>query len=493
MLTRLKVSGFKNLVDTEVRFGPFTCIAGFNGVGKSNLFDAIRFLSLLADHSFAEAARELRGGTDFRDLFTAGGDGVMSFECDMIIPRTGRDEFGRRAETRHVAVQYALVLRLVSADRGSVRMRLLQEELNSRSLDDSPAGWLKEAFRTWNERVGQEKSEFTAFIKTVFRGLHGPEWTDDELRSSIFLVSEKSANRTEENEGAWGVEYETHMLPRTVLSSAQSARENPTAVLTRAEMRSWRLIQFEPSALRQPDSLDAPSNMDLQGHHLPATLARLADGDDGQTYARIANRLAEVVESVREVRVDRDDVRRTLQLQLVDRAGAVLPASLLSDGTLRFIALSALELDPELTGVVCLEEPENGLHPQRVSAMLDLLKAMAVDTSVPVGPDNPLRQVIISTHSPVVVAQLHPDDVIFADHRDAPSLKPGRLRALTLRPMAGTWRAASTDTGAVSIGHVLSYLGAMRPPEQNDEEGEEHTSTMYSLAEAATQLGTRKP
>lgn len=34
MLTRLKVSGFKNLVDVDVRFGPFTCIAGANGVGK---------------------------------------------------------------------------------------------------------------------------------------------------------------------------------------------------------------------------------------------------------------------------------------------------------------------------------------------------------------------------------------------------------------------------------------------------------------------------
>jgi len=46
MLTRLIVSGFKNLVDVDVRFGPFTtCVAGANGVGKSNLFDAIRFLS----------------------------------------------------------------------------------------------------------------------------------------------------------------------------------------------------------------------------------------------------------------------------------------------------------------------------------------------------------------------------------------------------------------------------------------------------------------
>lgn len=56
MLTRLKVSGFKNLVGLDVRFGAFTCIAGGNGIGKSNLFDAIRFLSALADRPLMEAA-----------------------------------------------------------------------------------------------------------------------------------------------------------------------------------------------------------------------------------------------------------------------------------------------------------------------------------------------------------------------------------------------------------------------------------------------------
>ena len=42
MLTRFQVQGFKNLLDLDVRFGPFTCVAGRNAVGKSNLFDAIR-------------------------------------------------------------------------------------------------------------------------------------------------------------------------------------------------------------------------------------------------------------------------------------------------------------------------------------------------------------------------------------------------------------------------------------------------------------------
>src|SRR4051812_31423787 len=92
MLTRLKVSGFKNLVDVDVRFGPFICIAGVNGSGKSNLFDAIRFLAALAEKPLVEAALSVRGGgrsADIRGLFHRVGDQSapeMSFEAEMIIP-----------------------------------------------------------------------------------------------------------------------------------------------------------------------------------------------------------------------------------------------------------------------------------------------------------------------------------------------------------------------------------------------------------------------
>ncbi len=60
MLTRLKVSGFQNLVDVDVYFGPFTCVAAANAVGKSNLFDAIHFLSALADRPLIDAALPVR-------------------------------------------------------------------------------------------------------------------------------------------------------------------------------------------------------------------------------------------------------------------------------------------------------------------------------------------------------------------------------------------------------------------------------------------------
>jgi len=46
MLTRIKIDGFKNLVDTEIYFGPFTCIAGANGVGKSTCSTPFIFLAI---------------------------------------------------------------------------------------------------------------------------------------------------------------------------------------------------------------------------------------------------------------------------------------------------------------------------------------------------------------------------------------------------------------------------------------------------------------
>ncbi|HET6387488.1 MAG TPA: AAA family ATPase [Armatimonadota bacterium] len=102
MLTRLKINGFKNLVDVDVRFGPFTCVAGANAVGKSNLFDAIQFLSALSDQTLRKAALSVRGGgrsmSDLEHLFHRTGDisaSEMSFEAEMIIPRRGVCEVGQ--------------------------------------------------------------------------------------------------------------------------------------------------------------------------------------------------------------------------------------------------------------------------------------------------------------------------------------------------------------------------------------------------------------
>jgi hypothetical protein len=158
-----------------------------------------------------------------------------------------------------------------------------------------------------------------------------------------------------------------------------------------------------------------------------------------------------------------------LTLHVTDRGGTSHPARGLSDGTLRFLALAVIELDPEAKGLLCLEEPENGIHPQRIPGMLRLLEDIAVDTGGPIATDNPLRQVIINTHSPAVVAQVLEDSLLVAELKE--DVRSGmRFKKACFSCLPDTWRAnAPGGPSIVSRGNLLSYLNPVAPEEPEDE------------------------
>jgi len=210
--------------------------------------------------------------------------------------------------------------------------------------------------------------------------------------------------------------------------------------------------------------------MASDGRHLPAALHRIAMASNGggpdraDVYARVASRLAELTGvSVRALEVDADETRELFTLRLVEQSGADIPARSLSEGTLRFLALCVLLEDSEVRGVLCMEEPENGIHPANIPAMLNLLRDLAVDPADAPGPDNPVRQVIVNTHSPVVVQVVAPDDLLFATSRLVESEGAGVHEVLELRPMQGSWRALADSARPIGKADLIPYLTT--PPE----------------------------
>jgi predicted ATPase len=463
MLTRLRVKGFKNLVDVDVYFGPFTCVAGANGVGKSNLFDAIRFLSALADRPLIDAALSVRdeGGrtTDVHSLFHRVGnhyDSQMSFEVEMIVPAEAIDDLGQVAKASITSLKYALVLayRTDESSRSLGSLEIIKEELSHITKGDASRHLLfPHKVRIWRDSVVKGERRTPHFISTKGDGLNRVILRHQDGGSSGRPLSLAAAN-----------------LPRTVLSAANAA-ESPTALVARREMQSWRLLQLEPSALRKPDEFVAPSHLGLDGSHLAATLYHLANSSDGynlngkerteaesRVYAQVANRLSSLIDDVHEVWVDRDEKRQLLTLQVTDRSGTSYAARELSDGTLRFLALSVLDLERDQQGLICLEEPENGIHPGRVPAMLELLQDIATDTSEEVGLNNPLRQVIVNTHSPLVVSEVPEDSLLVAELKDV-SRDGKRFTEVAFRSLPGTWRQkALTANRPIALGQLRYYL-----------------------------------
>src|SRR2546425_456751 len=177
MLTRLKIDGFKNLVDVDIRFGPFTCIAGANGVGKSNLFDVIRFLSSLANRSLLEAAlsvRDERGrNMDVRGLFHRVGNRSaeeMCFEVEMIVPRTAVDDLGQEGKASTTFLRYTLQLRLRKSPSEPVSsnpLEIVKEELVHIPKGDAPKHLLfPHDAKHWRNKVVTGRRSGIAFIST---------------------------------------------------------------------------------------------------------------------------------------------------------------------------------------------------------------------------------------------------------------------------------------------------------------------------------------
>jgi len=485
MLTRLKVSGFKNLVDVDVRFGPFTCIAGPNGVGKSNLFDAILFLAALADDTLFNAALSVRddGGrtTDIRSLFhRVGGEYAkeMSFEAEMIVPRHGTDGLGQKASAGITFLRYAaaIALRGNQTPLSSGPLELVREKLDYVKIGDVPRYLKFPHSPTWRKSVIQGRRS-APFISTVDAGGH-----------RVIKLSQDGG-------GGRPKSFTAKSLPRTVLSTV-NATESPTALLARCEMQSWRLLQLEPSALREPDKFMTSPNLESNGAHLAATLYHLShsqeNGADEQSreshslvYQRAAARLSELIEGIHSIKVDRDEKRELLTLEIEDSDGTIHPARSLSDGTLRFLALTVLELDTRTTGLLCLEEPENGIHPGRIPFILRLLQDIAVDVNSPEGEDNPSRQVIINTHSPSVVSDVDHDSLLVAEMKE--TIQNGRrFKRVCFSYLPDTWRSeANPDTPPVNIGKLLAYLN---PVSKREDDGEKNRSRRVKDVPACQQL-----
>ena len=461
MLTRLEADGFKNLVGFAVDFGPCTCIAGPNGIGKSNVFDAIHFLSLLADRSILEAALHVRARTGdtvrVEDLFFRSGDSRRStfrLAAEMLVDREVRDDFGRAGEATSTFLRYEIEIgqRLDRADRTDPLVS--DVELRSETLS-----LIRQGDAGRKLRFPHSKSRFR---DTVAR--------NRRFAKTGYVSTERSGNGEPEivihqDGGARGAGQRApaRTAPKTVVGTTNSIA-TPTILAARREMQRWRLLSLEPSAMRQPDRMrrDPPFVSD-NGRHLASTLERLtrtrSSGED-DVAARISSRLAELV-PVTDVGVMRDDVRELLTLSITEAGGQRFPASAVSDGTLRFLALAVLAEDPEARGLLCIEEPENGVHPERLRGMAGLVKDLAVDADDPPGEGNVMRQVVVATHSPYFLQLQDPHDVLIAKEASL-NVTGASLRVLRCYPLAKTWRSSTDERRALGPLMMREYL---QPPE----------------------------
>jgi predicted ATPase len=162
-----------------------------------------------------------------------------------------------------------------------------------------------------------------------------------------------------------------------------------------------RLVRLDPDALRGASELipegDKIRLHDERGQGLPGVYdAILSRGDE--SFHRIADDVKKRFATIRNLRLKAVSNSQKI-IEVESTSGQRVPAQFMSEGLLYYLGFAAMPyLEP--TSLLLVEEPENGLHPVRVAEIVDILRELSKRT-----------QVLIATHSPLVVNELQPSEV----------------------------------------------------------------------------------
>ena len=383
MITKIEIDGFKTFSKFQMEFAPLTIIAGTNASGKSNLFDAMQLLSLIVDIDLKTAFSKQRGNAS--ELFTQYDNDSsateMSFGVELLLDKTIKDKFGGSAVLKYTRLRYEIKISQIINTRGVQDLIIVSESLNPIRHEEDK--WIS----VYIQKKGMEK-----WRPKVITGKRGVAYIDTD---------NDRVNLRQDGKGGIKKEFSLNNINQAIISVVNSV-DFPHALAAKEEIKNWRFLQLNPEDLRQPSSYLSKDNITHTGQNLAAALHRIKSTDPLQ-LKQITRRLNSLLPNITRVDVIDDQAGQQFVVNVEAQDGRTFTSRVLSEGTLRLLTLCVFLYDYDFKGLLCFEEPENGIHPARIKLTTELL--MDLVSHFEQDEEHELRQVIVNTHSPVLVAE----------------------------------------------------------------------------------------
>jgi len=342
MLKRIRAVGFKSLGEVEIDLPRMAVLFGPNAAGKSNLLDAIQALSRIATTpTLSDALSEpIRGYPVEAFAFPSGGLPTLLSQESAVFALEADIEVGKHRYRYRIEVE-------IRPSSGSLTVR----------------------------------NEFLCALDA-----HGNEKGGALIQRIAQLVHVRG-----EQKGAHP-RMKTAGVNRSYLSDLQFSGPDFRAIEhCRNELSGWRTYYLDPRvAMRSARPPADVRDIGLLGEDIAPFLYRL-QAENPKHFEAARRTLRSLVPSVEDLSVDLDKRRGTLDIQ-VRQNEIDFSSRIVSEGTLRVLALCAIAVNPWSGSLLAFEEPENGVHPRRLELIAQLLSSLAIERR---------KQLIVTTHSPL--------------------------------------------------------------------------------------------
>ena len=378
MITLVEALGYRCLYDVHRPLGQLQILVGPNASGKTTFLDVIAFLGRVASAGLDAAIEERT--QNFQDLLWNRSGQVFELAIEARIPEQRRANLKDGADT----IRYELS---IGTEKSGETAILAERVLLKKAQPPQPRVMELPFPGDITRRKTMLTKPGTRGTRTVINKVpHG----NDNFYSEVY----------EEKGKGWA--------PAFKLGPRKSALGNLPADESKFPAATWlkdlltggvQPIRLDSLLLRKASPPSQVRAFKPDGSNLPWVINGLQKKAEGRFRDWVLH-LRTALPDIESVRTFEREDDRSRYLILCYRGGLEVPSWMASDGTLRLLALTILPYIPGFEGVYMIEEPENGIHPLAVEPVFQSLSSVRD------------AQILMATHSPVILGIAEPSQVL---------------------------------------------------------------------------------
>jgi len=386
MITRLEVNNYRCLRYNKLDLPPFAALIGPNAAGKSTFFDALGLLSDLMSSSLDQAlffnGRTGHGRcSSFQELCFNGEGNLFEIAVELKIP-------GSVCKLSYSKARYEIQ---IGAKSPSDEVHILNENLYL--FSKKPSGYSPITKQTEMFPSMELDTQTSLFMAP------GKKKTPTGMRK-VVSKTETGNDYFGSETTKWNNLFKFGAKKTALANLIEDPIKFPLSTWVRDYLREGiETLALNSRAMRMPCGPNAPERFLPDGSNLPKVVRRFKDRKN--LFGDWLSQLRTALPDIHNVDVIERPEDKHLYLTIDYGQGKPVPSWLVSDGTLRMIALTLISYLPDMpASTYLIEEPENGIHPKALETVMQALDAAQN------------IQVLLASHSPRVLGLLEPEKML---------------------------------------------------------------------------------